>query len=379
MFKRARHQFGWLERKKRRRGPEVWVWRYHEDAPSKKGSKPAVLVGDVKQYPTKADAWKAAECIRMAVSDPVTADLVKFGALVDRYIREALPERKGTALRYRSWLVNHIKPRWQDVTLPKVKPLLVETWIKDLQLAPKSKGHVRSMMHILFEWAMRWELMECNRNPMSLLKIKGLTKRAKEPRALSVEELQRLWKHLDDHVRTMSVVDVCLGLRASELFGLRWEDINWKDLRVKIQRSWVYGRIEEVKTEGSEKWLPLDSNLVEVLRRHRSKMEAELLATGWIFVNPSTGKPWWPHKLLRFHLIPAAEKAGIGRIGWHTFRHTYSTLLHAYGTDMKVQQELLRHSDIRTTMNIYTHTVSPALREANSKVVRMVLPTEKTA
>ena len=69
------------------------------------------------------------------------SDLVKFGGLVDRYIREALPERKGTALRYRSWLVNHIKPRWQDVTLPKVKPLLVETWIKDLQLAPKSKGH----------------------------------------------------------------------------------------------------------------------------------------------------------------------------------------------------------------------------------------------
>jgi Phage integrase family len=69
----------------------------------------------------------------------------------------------------------------------------------------------------------------------------------------------------------------------------------------------------------------------------------------------------------------------IGRIGWHTFRHTYSILLHAYGTDMKVQQELLRHSDIRTTMNIYTHTVSSALREANSKVVRMVLPAGKTA
>ena len=75
----------------------------------------------------------------------------------------------------------------------------------------------------------------------------------------------------------------------------------------------------------------------------------------------------------------AAERAGIGRIGWHTFRHTYSTLLHAYGTDMKVQQELLRHSDIRTTMNIYTHTVSSALREANSKVVRMILPERKTA
>ena len=120
--------------------------------------------------------------------------------------------------------------------------------------------------------------------------------------------------------------------------------------------------------------LPID---LEILRHHRESMSDELLKTGWVFVNPSTGRPWWPHKFVRFHLRPAAEKAGIGRIGWHTFRHTYSSLLHAYGTDMKVQQELLRHSDIRTTMNIYTHTVSPALREAHSKVVRMILPTAK--
>ncbi|PYU22571.1 MAG: hypothetical protein DMG30_14310 [Acidobacteria bacterium] len=53
--------------------------------------------------------------------------------------------------------------------------------------------------------------------------------------------------------------------------------------------------------------------------------------------------------------LRGCREAGIGRIGWYTFRHTYSTLLHACGTDMKVQQELLRHSDIRTTMNIYTH------------------------
>jgi integrase len=161
------------------------------------------------------------------------------------------------------------------------------------------------------------------------------------------------------------------------MLGLRWEDLDWKSLRVKIQRSWTYGRVEDVKTEGSEKWLPLDTNLADILRRHRERMPDTLLETGWVFVSPFTGKPWWAHKLVRYHLRPAAEKAKIGRIGWHTFRHTYSTLLHAYGTDMKVQQELLRHSDIRTTMNIYTHTVSLALREANSKVVRMLLPEGK--
>jgi integrase len=75
----------------------------------------------------------------------------------------------------------------------------------------------------------------------------------------------------------MSMVDASLGLRASKLFGLRWEDFDWKALRVKIQGSWVYGRIEATKTEGSEKWLPLDSNLAELLLRHREKMPDELL------------------------------------------------------------------------------------------------------
>src|SRR5579862_4209936 len=258
MFKRARHQFGWLEKRKRRRGPEVWVWRYHANAQGQRTRKPAVVVGDIRRYPTKSEAWKAAEGIRLAIGNLVLADVVTFGALINRFLKEALPERKGTADRYRSWILNHINPRWDAVPLSSVKPLAVETWIRGLKLAPKSKGHVRSVMHILFEWAMRWELMEYNRNPMSLLKLKGLTKRVRQPHALSVAELQNLWMHLDEVTRTMSMVAVCLGLRASEMLGLRWEDFDWKGLRVRIQRSWVYGRVEDVKTEGSEKWLPLD-------------------------------------------------------------------------------------------------------------------------
>src|ERR1700680_3622816 len=63
-----------------------------------------------------------------------------------------------------------------------------------------------------------------------------------------------------------------------------------------------------------------------------------------------------------------------GWLRWRSpSRHSHSTLLHALGVDLKVQQELLRHADVRTTMNIYTQAVPSALREANSKVVRLVL------
>jgi integrase len=71
----------------------------------------------------------------------------------------------------------------------------------------------------------------------------------------------------------------------------------------------------------------------------------------------------------RINIKPVAVRLGLGAIGWHTFRHSYSTLLHALGAATAVQKELLRHANIQTTMDIYTQAVMPAKREAASKVV----------
>ena len=71
---------------------------------------------------------------------------------------------------------------------------------------------------------------------------------------------------------------------------------------------------------------------------------------------------------------PAAKRAALGTgIGWHTFRHTYSTMLRHLRVDVKVQQELLRHADIHTTLNVYTQGVAEDLRDAHSRVVRIVI------
>ena len=67
---------------------------------------------------------------------------------------------------------------------------------------------------------------------------------------------------------------------------------------------------------------------------------------------------------------PVAKKLGIEkRIGWHTFRHSYSTILRSLGTDIKVQQDLLRHSSARLTLDTYTQAVTPAKREAQNAVL----------
>jgi integrase len=80
---------------------------------------------------------------------------------------------------------------------------------------------------------------------------------------------------------------------------------------------------------------------------------------------------------MRKQIHPAIEKLGIEkRIGWHTFRHSYSTLLRYLGTDIKVQQDLLRHSSARLTLDTYTQAVTPAKREAQSAVVHLLLSME---
>ena len=102
----------------------------------------------------------------------------------------------------------------------------------------------------------------------------------------------------------------------------------------------------------------------------------------WIFASPHTqGKyPFWPDAVLQKIIRPAALRAGIGkRIGWHTFRHTYSTLLISNGENVKVVQELMRHASSRCTLEVYSQAVMRAKREAQRRVAEMILKDEPEA
>jgi integrase len=89
--------------------------------------------------------------------------------------------------------------------------------------------------------------------------------------------------------------------------------------------------------------------------------------------NPLSNKPYYSSEIQKRYLKPAGIKLGLGPIGWHTFRHTYRSWLDETGAPMKVQQELMRHASIQTTMNVYGQAMPESKREANGKVVTMVL------
>lgn len=134
--------------------------------------------------------------------------------------------------------------------------------------------------------------------------------------------------------------------------------------------------VGDVKTKYSQSGLPLDPALAEILFTWKRATQFGQ-DRDWVFASShKAGElPLRSASMLATHIKPAATIAKLGTdVGWHTFRHTYSSMLRQLGVDIKVQQELLRHADIRTTLNVYTQAVSDQKRSAHSGVVRMVLP-----
>jgi len=378
MLRRNTYQFGWIERQQRSKGPDVWVWRYREKQPDGTTKKATVMIGNVEQLESEALAWAKAEHLRLAANpDNPSSQTMSFGALVDRYIAEELPQlRHSTAKAYRSHINSHIKPKWSDHAIGKVRPFAVEEWLKSLPMAPKTRGNIHAVMRVLFDCAMRWELVEIGDNPMRLVRVRGVSKRQQEPIVLTVKQCQQLLEQIhDEPFRTMVILDLATGLRCSELLALKWCDFDWASLTLLIRRAIVDGVVDDVKTKYSKAGLPLDSALAELLWAwmQRSPFNQD---QDWVFASPFQGglMPYRAWGIQQRYLKAAGRRAGLGDIGWHTFRHTFSSLLRSNGEDVKVQQELLRHADVRTTLNIYTQALSEQKRQAHSKVVRMVLP-----
>ena len=196
----------------------------------------------------------------------------------------------------------------------------------------------------------------------------------RKPRSLTVEEFQLFLEHLEEPIRTIALVCVCFGLRISECLALRWSDVDWLNSKLRVERGIVRQQVDDVKTIYSGRLMSIDAAMLEVLKTWRQNTQFSS-DEDWTFASPAklgrlpVSYPWvW----LMFQ--QAGSKAGIGKLGTHSLRHSYRSWLDAVGTPIAVQQKLMRHSDIRTTLNIYGDVVTDEMAQAHSKVVGLALP-----
>jgi len=367
---RNRYQQGSIRKVPRAKG-FAWEYRYYVPSDGKRKLKMQTFNG--KLYATEADVRRAVGAMVPGLNDGTVYSpslAVTFGALLDRYIAEEIPARKSSRDSYLSIIKNHLRPRWGNMVLSDIKPALIHAWFQSLKLQSVSKGHVRSLMRRLFELATLWEYLPIERrNPVEIVKIKGVTKRAKEPVVITHDQFRAVMPLLPAHVNMIFVVAAYLGLRVSEVLGLKWSDIDWKNLTVMIQRSAYRGAIEDTKTVTSTARLPLDPSLVLLLERWRLESGTEF---EWVFANPATGMPYYSPSLQQRWVRPAGESLGIKGLGFHSLRHSYRSWLDSVGTTPGVTKDLMRHSGIGQTFK-YGRAMSEEKRIANTRVVNALL------
>lgn len=378
---RTRYQHGTIELKQRALGPAIWQFRWRD----RTGKRMSEDIGTLMEYHNKSAVERCSKVayLRMQInSDQRRQPIENFGVVLERYVHEEIPKRFSTQHSYLSYINNHIRPMWGEFPLTEIKPLAVRNWLKGLKdkkgsrpLASKTRGHIKGLMHRVFDCAMLWEYLPTERNPMSLVRIEGSTKRRKKPRILTAQEFSTLIAALDrEPCRTMVILALCTGVRCSELAALKWGDFDWQNLSVYIRRAIVSGRLDDVKTEYSEAPLPLDPALAEVIFEWKRKTEFSS-RSDFVFASPFVAgeKPWTPWNLQRNQLRPAADEAGLGPIGWHTFRHTYRAWLGDNGEPLSVQKELMRHASIQTTLNTYGGGMMETMRQAHGRVVKQAI------
>ena len=356
-----RHASGSVRYDKRRK---TWNYLWY-DGPTRRSKR----IGTKQEFPTKAAAWK--EVDRLEVQQPKAQIGDTVLSVITRYETERMPSRASTVRVYRCFLKNHVLPKWGDTLIQDVQPRPVELWLRDLPLSPKSKTHVRSLMHGLVEFAMWAGMLDITRNPVSLVRNIGATRKVRTARSLTTEQFHALLIKLQEPFGTMALLSVCLGLRISEALALQWADVDWLGSRLSVRRGIVNQIVGDVKTQGSAKTFNLAGELLERLKTW--KQRSDFSGTeDWIFASPfKLGRLPYSYTGTRQELERASKAAGIGHVSSHAFRHTYRSWLDAVKTPIAVQQKMMRHTDIRTTMNIYGDVVTDEMSTAGLRVAEL--------
>lgn len=397
---RNRYQDGSLERVKRAKGrPDAWVYRWRELQSDGTRVQRKKVVGDVSQYRSESAAKRAVEHLRLEINaaqprvDVMTIAGL-WGHFQDKELRSTRTDRSPVTIdTYLDNMRLYILPKWKDTYIDEIRAVDVEEWLDTLMksdkpkgrarkpdskakplsprqktapqpLAPATKAKLRNQLSCLYSHAIRNGFLQAV-NPIT--EVRQSTKRLRTPDQLTLGEMQQIIGALVNFLHRLAIlIAASTGLRRSEIRGLQWPDIDFEQRWIHLRRGIVRTLQTKLKTEGSRRGIPLPTDLAEVLLEWREKTPYKA-DTDWVFASPETnGKnPLWLDVVLRNYIKPVVASLGIKKqVGWHTWRHSLATLLAAKGEQVKVVQELLRHANARTTMDIYQEADTDAKRAA---------------
>jgi integrase len=397
-----RHQRGWLKKEIRTQG-ETWVLFYRTIRTSDgKRVENKIPIGLARDFTDKCSARAEVERLHLQLNPMDLRGGVTFGDLALHYADHELVERTesitpkahSTIIGYGRVLQNRALPRWGNRIALGIEPLEVEQWLKQLKseegLANPTLDRIRRVMSLVYRHGQRCGLIprRYESNPMRFVRCK--TTSGYEAMILTPGQAYAIVRNLRDPERTLTILAAGTGLRISECLGLQWQDVSFADAMIHVRRTWTCGQVGLPKTKASKGPVPLHPLLAEFMFCwNRSTPYPK--PTDWVFPSlRSKGKrPRVANMLVEDHLRPAAAKAGIllshqdengrmveddpRRFGFHNLRHSLASFLIRARTDPKTVQTLLRHSDVKLTLQFYAHAVSQDRMAAAGEMLAAIL------
>lgn len=306
--------------------------------------------------------------------------------------------KPSTLYGYKSSLNAHILPRFKDYKLSDITVYELEKFYNDLRktksLNPDSNGnhnllseavvrHQHSLLCVMLNTAVKWDFI--NFNPcLKLTKPPTVTR--KEMKFYDEEELKKLFQHLEYENLTFKTAIYLLtlgGMRRGECLGLFWEHVDFEKKTITIKNNLLNIRekgvyLDTPKTKKSKRTISLPDICFDLLKKLKAKqeLEKELFSNDWMdteFVfKDEYGNYYNPSRLSRQWVL-FQKKHNLKHIRLHDLRHTCATYLLSHNVPIATVSKKLGHSNIYTTLDVYTHSVDSDDIEASNLLNNMVI------
>jgi integrase len=267
-----------------------------------------------------------------------------------------------------SQIKNHLVPFFGARQLREINLRMVQDFVSQINRTPKTKKNIILGMRMIWKSARAAEYV--THNPFDGLTLPRQT--STRPMFFSLDEVRAIIEAAEEPHRTLYRIAAETGMRAGELCGLRFDDLNLSQGYIEVRQSAWRGKLQSPKTSNAVRHFPISRELAAHLELfvHNWRPNANRL----LFPN-TIGGPMHQPDICRYSLHPILAALNIKRCGLKAFRHTNETLMDRLSTPMKVRQERLGHkagSDI--TMQVYTHTLSADHRSVADKLGELLRP-----
>ena len=353
-----------------RKGGDVWMLRYRLNTADGSRKENTLPVGLLRDLPTEKAAWREVDRLGLLVriNSEESGTRIRFDTLAEYYLKADFgddavrPKSVNTIPIVEHYVRDYLIARWGNELASDIRPLEIQRWFKSLHtangLAWTTVSKIRGIMHRIYKVGILHERVD--KNPLENVETRSQS--LYKAVVITPQQTLAILNKLTNPLHyTLVLTCAATALRASEIISLRWSDILWSDGQIRISKRWAKGEDGETKTAASNGYVPMHPVLAKYLKEWRAQSPYSKVED---FVFPSLVKngkvPMCASIFVQDHLRPAAVNAGVAlvkgqRFGLHNLRHSLSTWLVNKGkVDPKTVQGMLRHSDIRTTMNLYT-------------------------